>query len=402
MIRREFLGKLGWGAVGAAGLYLAGEGISSLFTEGKEIGEKREIQPEYRRTMRKVLISMNLKHGNLGTGADTTDLIERTLPDYTEIACVVPASQADAIKQWFSKRYEQRSVEWIEVADKYLSADDFWTQDWGELVTIDGKEGFVVPMVPHKDNGNFNNEERDQIRNLHEVAKLVFGLDKIREADFCFAGGNLLVDQTPDGTTVFIGYDDVMKTKEDYRLRGNDISNEEIAARISRQFGGANVRIMGSDKQSAISFHLDQSFLLLEGKVAVVNELTGDAEQKDMQGAAQQRYYKEQLENAGYTVHTLHQEHFGPYQSVNALPFVDQRDGQKKIIYPVFGNELAGDYDTPGTLLTKERLKGKALEAYTLFEQLGYQPLPTRDFAYHPRYDQITTGSLHCAVLARE
>lgn len=146
---------------------------------------------------------------------------------------------------------------------------------------------------------------------------------------------------------------------------------------------------MGEELQSPYIRHLDQAFILLEGKIAIVNRvLAGEASVE----ARQLRAYAKQLEQLGYRTLKLSntaEEIRGYRNSLNAVPFVDRRTGSRKVIFPVFPGEVSPGHEGR---LEKSKLQGKALRAYELFELIGYAPVPVRDFAF------VAGGNTHCII----
>jgi len=195
-----------------------------------------------------------------------------------------------------------------------------------------------------------------------------------------------MFDRTDAGLRVFIGYNDLLLTTQNVGMDGGWLSLPGAAERVSRLFGGAEVAVMGQTPQSPYLPHIDESFVLLDGRTAVVTRLPGSTsdEARELGG------YAGQLADLGYRVLTIDStiESVRRYEaSTNAVPFIERTTGRRRIIYPVFPAEV--DPQAIGAL-SKAALRGKGLHAWEVYASAGYEPLPVRDFAH------VVGGASHC------
>lgn len=351
-----------------------------------------EVRPEFERALERVYFSIpdDYSGRDVATPAEPgmrLGLIQHAfseligaLPAYTRIDIAVSSEARRLPAALLGDAAGPRPMR-LHVIDGPDASLDMWAQDIGERIVVNGEDRFLVPMNMAQDTA-YNGELS---RSRDQVAQNVFG-GAVIEADFVFEGGNLAFDRTPAGLRVFIGYNDVWLTIENYKRLGRTLDVEDVAAIVSSDFGGADVIVVGREQQSPLLFHLDQAFILLGNKVAVVNALVG-AESREQ---AQLMATRAQLESLGYrTIAIDHtQEQIERYQmSTNAVPFVDRSTGQKTIIFPVFPGEVK---TTTAERLTEADLQGKGRAAYRAYEAAGYRPIPIRDYAH------VVGGNTHC------
>jgi hypothetical protein len=254
---------------------------------------------------------------------------------------------------------------------------ELWAQDVGEPVSLDGRERFLVASPMPESMGPASRMSVDRKR----LAELVFGRDTVVEAPFVFEGGNLAFD----GSRVLVGRNDVSRT---IAASGGIRSRRQVLDDVSRTFAGIEVVEMGSEPQSPLLQHLDQSFVLLDDRVAVVCRLEGGGLEKEER---QLRHSADQLRGLGYRVSFLDHRasDLESYRSsINVVPFFDREAGRKRVLLPVFPGELRED----AAVVDRETLLGKAATAFDLYRDLGYEPSPIRDVT-HP-----LGGNVHCVL----
>lgn len=304
------------------------------------------------------------------------------------------AAQTELFREITSLSQDVRGIHGVQI-DEFQG--DQWAQDFGESVVENGQSKFLIPMqIEPNDFSDTLRTDMQRLRKRRNVSQQYFGEKAIITAPFYFGGGNLTCDYVNGQLTVFIGSGDVTRTIDIYSELGRRLSPADVAALISEQFHGAPVVIMGHlEQHSQLNFHIDQSFIFLQDQRVVMNMYDphgvreSDIEIEYVQ--QQQEYYIQQLEALGYDVHLL--QNTGrdlelSYSSINAVPFVHKMTGEPTIIFPVFPNEIEGDFKDRNNLV--DRLLGKAQAAYHLYAKLGYTPIPVRDFA------NIHLGNTHC------
>ncbi|MGE3275225.1 MAG: hypothetical protein AB7O67_08935 [Vicinamibacterales bacterium] len=375
----------------------AGPGAARLVAAARDLPGALEplalpVRPEYERALKRLYLSVPDEFGVAATPEQRaiyltfiqhaySELIE-ALPAYTRIDIAVSAAQgAGELARLKAVAGDRPLV--LHTLDDVKGGLDMWAQDLGERIVVDGQDRFLVPMAV--ESGDEYNRELSRSR--AEVARDVFG-DMIVQADFVFEGGNLAFDRVGNRLRVFIGYNDVWLTIENYARLGRTLSVDDVTRIVSSDFGGAEVVVVGKEQQSPRLFHLDQAFILLGDGTAVVNRIVDGSSRERTQLEATRR----QLEGLGYRTLVIdhRQEHVARYQmSTNAVPFVDQQTGEKRIIFPVFPGEVkAGSVGVEQ--LGEKDLQGKGLAAYRTYAAAGYQPVPIRDYAH------VVGGNTHC------
>ncbi len=349
-----------------------------------------QVRPEYERALKSVYLSVPSRFRDPRQAAAPDRHIEfvraayseliAALPAYTSIDLAVADSDQDGVAGHLRSVAATRPFR-THVVEQLHAELDMWAQDLGEPIIVDGENRFLVPMSLDE-NVSYNGELAGSRR---RVAHRVFP-NRTVDADFVFEGGNLAFDRVGDGTRVFIGYNDVLLTIENYRRRGRSLDTAGVAQMVAADFGGAEVVVVGRSQQSPLLFHLDQAFILLGSNVAVVNRIVGppSREQRQLEDT------RTQLERLGYrTIAIDHtQSDVETYRiSTNAVPFVDAQTGRKTILFPVFPGEAKG---APQGRLRRDHLTGKSLAAYKAYEAAGYLPVPIRDFAH------AVGGNTHC------
>jgi hypothetical protein len=350
--------------------------------------------PQYERDLRHIFISIpsgdlqqTLRASDQSVSttflAHVYDELLASLPPYSEISIAVQAHDRRRVLPLIERLAQGRPFV-LHVIDDAHTALDLWAQDLGEAFAIDGQPRFLVsgPVAPALAYDSRIAHDRAA------VARAVFGRPRVVEADFVFEGGNLMFDRGPDGLRVLIGYNDLWLTVQSEAARGRQTTLAEVAARVSSRFGGAEVVQMGTDRQSPFLPHIDESFVLLANRTAVVTRLPGSRspEARELAG------YAAALDALGYRVLTIDstQQDVEHYQaSTNAVPFVDRDTGDRKIIFPVFPDEVEVNARQGGRL-TRDVLRGKASQAWAVYASAGYRPIPVRDFAH------VDGGATHC------
>jgi hypothetical protein len=350
-----------------------------------------QVRPEYERALKRIYLSVPDEyrgpreaavdpHRHVQFVQHTYAELIASLPNYTNIDIAVSDRPQATLVEGLRAAAGARPFR-VHVIDRLHADLDMWAQDLGERISVNGEDRFLVPM-PTDPRMPYNGELS---QSRQRVARQVFA-DRTVEADFVFEGGNLAFDRVGDRTRVFIGYNDVQLTIENYRRQGRSLDADGVARLVAADFGGAEVVVMGRQQQSPLLFHLDQAFILLGDNLAVVNRIVGPASPEQRQLDAT----RERLKALGYrTVVIDHtQADVEGYRvSTNAVPFVDAETGQKTIIFPVFPGEAKDSAQGP---LGPGQLTGKALAAYRAYQAAGYLPIPIRDFAH------IVGGNTHC------
>lgn len=344
-----------------------------------------QIVPEYERRLGRVLLLVPAAEEGEAKRALLLQAAYReiltVLPPHTVVEVAVSGKDEAFVRETLRAVGARETTRLHVVSPVEL---DMWAQDVGESVVLDGKPHFLVSAT--SSTSNAKNHILTSSRST--LAKEVFGVDSAVETSFVFEAGNWAFDRTPDGLRVFVGYNDVEATIQQEAERGRRVSQRAVLESISSVLAGAEVVMLGTERQSPYIFHLDQAFVLLADRTAVVAQI----ERKGSPEARQLAEIRRQLEEHGYRTlaipHTL--EEVRQYRSsTNVVPFVDA-DGRRRLLFPVFASELAKE--PRRRPLTKDDLTGKARVAFETYEAAGYAPTPVPDFV------SGAGGSIHCVI----
>jgi hypothetical protein len=342
------------------------------------------VRPEFKRTMERVLICVPADTGSRDEslprflGAAFLDVLG-ALPSYAGVDVALRKEDRDFGLEL--TRGREARVHVVEAPEVEI---ELWAQDLGEPILRDGRGRFLVSRTMSASLG----EPGTMSRNRKRVAEAVFGEDAVDEASFVFEGGNLAFDERQGRTRVLVGYNDVSRSLAAAKALGQNPSRREILDQIATAFGEAEVVEMGNESQSRLLQHIDLSFVILEGGVAVVCRIPGGGLADESRQLAR---HADQLRELGYRLSVLdHQdsdlERFR--SSVNVVPFTDKTNGEKRILLPVFPGEVRED----ARLVTRDSLRGKAARAFDLYRDLGWQPSPVRDVTHR------LGGNTHCIL----
>jgi hypothetical protein len=346
-----------------------GMGAASLLR--LEERERPVVRPEYERTLERALVlfpdaSRDTEPAVLSRFLEAAfgDL-RKVLPSYTTLD--VAARRGHPVLE--GERLHRVDDLEIEI--------ELWAQDVGEPAFLDGRERFLVASPMPESMGPASRMSVDRKR----LADLVFGRDSVTVAPFVFEGGNLAFD----GSRVLVGRNDVSRT---IAASGESPSRRRVLEDVASTFGGMEAIEMGNEPQSPILQHLDQAFVLLGDRAAVVCRIEGgglDDEERQL------RYYADQLRELGYRISYLDHgaSDLARYRSsINVVPFFDREAGRKRVLLPIFPGELRDE----ATAVDRKALVGKAARAFDLYRDLGYEPSPVRDVT-HP-----LGGNTHCIL----
>ncbi len=356
--------------------------------------------PEYERHLEKLLLTVPTTiHGAKDRPVDIIrghlrrvyqDLL-RNIPEYTHLEIVVREDMVEHMKSALQELQIQNQAT-FHILPAETERLEVWAQDYGEPITVDGEDAFLISMdaIPIS---SIPDDQRAAQRVA--VGKQLESSMNVVQAPFAFEGGDMTFDRTEKGLRVLVGHHTISRTINEYKRRGQQINQERVLELIQAQFPGAEVVFMGEARYGFDFFaHLDQSFILLADNTAVVNQY-GDAIQSSSLVQLHEKM-KQQLEDLGYRVFTIENDEFDDAwmvrTSVNAIPYIDKNTGEKKILFPVFPNELQEGADGIDEI-TQEHLIGKAARAYETYVQAGYTPIPVRDLATHQ-----ARGSVHCSA----
>jgi hypothetical protein len=336
---------------------------------GRPVG--KAVRPEYERTLAKALVCFPDASGD----TDPETLSRFLEAAYRDLSSVLPSyTRVHVAARRDAGSFPGRSIHLV--GDSALEIE-IWAQDIGEPVLVDGTERFLVARRMPASMGAASKMSRDRKR----VAEIVFGEASVVEAPFVFEGGNLAFDRN----RVFIGTNDVSRTRA---ASGDGRSRSQVLEEVASTFGAAEAFEMGEEPQSPLLQHIDQAFVILEDRAAVVGRLEGGGLEAE---ARQLRHYASQLKDLGYRVSFLDHaaSDLSAYRSsINVVPFFDRDAGGKRVLLPVYPGEVREDARS----VDRRTLIGKAARAFDLYRDLGYEPTPVRDVTHS------LGGNTHCIL----
>ncbi len=421
--RREFLK---WASAATAGLLTNPEKPTPLVesspslehqivVERAESFERPRVVPEYEQRLEQVIIAISSIYGYINPELVYYDLLH-ALPEYATVDVVISAvpEKQQAIKDLFLNQMGlKNNFVWHPIQTGIGTPRRIvpWAQDLGTPININGKKTFLVPMNLSSGLASRENLRMDYLEDIQGQTAIARRLStdiyeqEAEQAQFFFQKGNVMFDEA--GSRILIGHSDIDLTMAEYQQRGKTITPREVAEMISRQFGGAEVVIMGDRKQTGSIYHIDLGFLLAPNNSAVMAAPDRYARPKEkldwphyLNMAYLQEYYRQQLLTLGYKkpIEIPHSpdDLRNNYFSVNAVPYRDKLTGELCVIFPVFPGELKGDFEKDGPA-EPERLQGKGRMAFEAFHEAGFSTVkPVRDFTH----DQpgLANGDTHCIV----
>lgn len=370
-----------------------------------------EIVPEYRRSLRKILISVDGK-----SGLAPHEGLLKELPGYTEIYILVPEGRAESLREEIKSLPNSKKVvlvpyrtdsltdvnvyavfpekeKLMEIGPLKEASYPFgtvWAQDLLEAAAqMRGGSPVLLVSDVHK---WFFSSGGDGPERVLPDNYFIGGLARegflVKRVPFTFRGGNVLFDRTNAGKTAFVGSDALRLTQTVHKAtRDGQLSRADVVQMVREHFNVDRVVIIGGNgPQPSLLFHLDQAMVFLkEGVVAVTNLIDKpSADDPDYQGILQVEEFlkgaRETLGLLGYEIinmDTTAQDIKSHKYPVNGIPFKDARTGRRRYYMPVFE-------DTSKNAL--EILKGNV----SRIEALGYDVTTIATEA------NKTNGGLHC------
>jgi len=318
------------------------------------------------------------------------------LPSYSRIVIVSPSDLEDE-KALLRRHNLLGRCKFIKgTTSKYA-------QDIGESISNSKSPGIVVPW------GSVNRIHSSE--EAVEAARQFLKELNIVRAPFNFEGGNITSDMDGNVRYVFIGYDAILKTIKLHAEKGEIIYPSGVIAKIS-EFFDAQVICFGYPKQNKRMFHIDFSFHLLRGKIAVVADYTSGfdlsngikdpATQENralyLNAQAQQRSTINILESLKYKIIKLshsYEDFICNRFRVNGITFKDRIDGIDKVLLPVFDNDLVRPLIERSRFnILESHLKPGLIDVVRIYRSNSIQPILV--YADPWRYH---TAGIHCAML---
>ena len=372
---------------------------------------KHEIVPEYRRSLKEVVISLSTGDSDLSLQKELLN----TFPLYTKVYLLLPQS----IKSKILKHLDdtgQRKIELCPFEDKYMQSGGLymlfperdklqyvtltkktmsnpgtvWAQDLFEFAYSEKNKNIFIISDVYKWFSSIENKSKALVQSDNEYLNALTSRNKnILRSEVTFAGGNVFVDEIKGKKVLLCGGDILRKTKAVWRgTKNRRFSRRKAISILKKTFGVDEVVVVGAEMvQPAHMFHLDQAMTLLEGGIAAVTNVIGPLPEKADQQARILEVesflveLRETLRKLGYkviNVDTSVDKILSYKYEVNMIPYVDMKTNEKTVLMPVFGgNEF-------------EQIIEKRNQA--IIKSLGYKIILVKSNAYK------SNGGLHCLV----
>lgn len=372
------------------------------------------IIPEYKRTLKKIVISLGTKETSLDLHSD----LLRQLPNYTEIIILLPKNNLNVISerltdQPFAHRTrlvgfdtnlreglhaylvfpeKDKLIDFGPLKGDTILRGSLWTQDLFEVATrADGQTVLLISDL-HKWFISHTGDDSLNVISDNSFLERLSTMDmEVRRLPVTFKGGNILVDEIGNKRIVLCGGDVFRLTRTVWKSTRESMPSDGQIINMIKQFLNADeVVVVGREKvQPNIMFHLDQAVVFLSNGVAGITHVVG----KDNIPVNDAIKIKEVelfllelrsiLSQLGYKIVNINTSANGilSYQYyVNGIPYVDATTGQKTFLMPVFSS-------------FQTTLENELVEKNTdIFESLGYRVVHVQTEANRIH------GGLHCMV----
>lgn len=377
------------------------------------IGKPYSLLPEYKRFMKKIVISLAIRDTTLG---NHLELLKR-LPDYSEIILLLPMNNLHAIKselkdQPFKERVQlvpfptnkkkethfyflfperDKLVDSGSVDFTIMPQGTLWAQDLFEVATKpDGRPLLLISDI-HKWFNSYDNKLLKVVNDNSYLDQLSSAGFEVKRLPLTFNGGNILIDELKGKRIVFCGGDVLRRTRTVWKsTRDLKSTDKQITGMLKEFLKADEIVVIGRAKeQPSLLFHLDQAMIILPNGVVGITRIVGkrpddpshSAEVKDVEMFLS--LLRSILLGWGYRlvdIDTSTQNVLNHQYHVNAIPYIDAETGQRTLLMPVF----------PATQTQFERELVKRNIA--AFESIGYEVVPVPTKAYK------LNGGIHCLV----
>jgi hypothetical protein len=376
-------------------------------------GHLYSIDPEYERTVSRVMISTDMETP-LALQMDTI----KKLPRYTEVLVLLPSHRLEDIKQEIGDVSRRRKISLIPFDTHVLRnvhtylllhksghvastmykelempKGSVWAQDLFEVARADdGKHVIVAPDVIDAfflPQGHAMNEKLSDNAYITDLADK--GGFRVMKTPLTFKGGNLLTDRLNGRNIAFLGGDVISDTMAVLRATAgyNKYSTSDIYRMIRDFLNVDEVVVIGEGgRQPNQLYHLDQAMIFLrEGVVGVTRVLYKDYGLRNNQEIMKVEQFlsetRRKLAGLGYrivNIHTTAEDVLNFRYYANGLVYTNTRTGKREFLMP--------DYPHARSPFIENIIRRNTVA----FEVEGYTvtPVPT-DVNRHE-------GGLHCIV----
>ncbi len=370
------------------------------------------MQPEYERTLEKVILTLAINTRDLSSHMD----IIKNLPAYSEVLLLTPKANIPFINATLDKHKLRHKVKLIPFKTREIKGTDVfvltprkskmlrkksrditmprgsvWAQDLFEIAhDPSGKPSLLTPPIykwfiqPNPDADITS--DNTFIKNIRAAN---IGLNPIPIA---FKGGNILIDQFKGERIAFCGSDIIRETKALMRKTSNNTpSRAETKTALKQYLAVDKVVIIGGKKrQPRKLFHLDQAMVLLpDGTAAVTRIFSATAAAQNTKQIKKIMNFltelRSTLRSMGYKIHDMYvsvDDVLNYRYYVNGVPYTNRTTGAKEFLIPLFRQSKTG--------LNSDIYQ----ENINTLKSLGYKviPVPTKANDHH--------GGIHCMMNA--
>lgn len=341
-------------------------------SSGRETSGDYVIEPEYERTLQKVVLSLET------TTEDLTEhkSILENLPYYTDIIILAPEDKEKMIRREMSKFGASHEVRIIPFQTQELMMEDayvlstethrirrldqkvtiprgtVWAQDLFEVAQ--GADSGTLALTPfvHKwvIQSITGNESQLMMDNQFVSNLQAEGISHL-STPIIFKGGNVLVDHRDGKRIALVGRDIINETILVFHETLNQyISEEDVVRNIREHLKVDRVIVVGShDHQPLKMFHLDQAMVLLGDGVAGVTRVVGRTKDSGNEYLEDiQRFLAElrsDLKRLGYRIVDIEatvDDIFNYRFYVNDIAYRNRNTGKKEFLFPMFDTSLEG------------------------------------------------------------
>ena len=374
------------------------------------ISKPYQIIPEYKRYLKKVVVSLGPRDTNLHLHAD----FFRYLPEYTEIIVLLPENNVQPIMEIMKDQPYFRRTRFIGFQtekfndgraylifpekDKLVGTGQMknlwrgssWAQDLFEVAQR--PDGQILLLISDVYKWFISSNKDTQLKVVSDnsyLGNLSSAGMEVKRLPVTFRGGNILIDEYNKRNIAIVGGDVLKLTRTVWKSsRDSTPTDKQIFKMLKKYLNLDEVLVIGKERpQPSLMFHLDQAMVFLSGGVIAIANLVGknnadilEAKEvrevemflSELRSKLIEMGYK--LVNIDTSIHNLLN-----YQSyVNGIPYVDALTGQKTYLMPV--------YPTDQTEYEKELIRKNTLA----LEALGYRVI------HVPTNANKIKGGIHC------
>jgi len=370
------------------------------------------IIPEYKRTLKKVVFSLNVNHTDLNLQHNLLSV----LPQYTKIFFLVPEKNLKNILSGLKGMAYEKKAQFISYKVRNImhpqlllhnnTTDDLtlvsvdssldipqgsnWTQDLYEVLTNSkGRKKIYISTI---NKGYYLLEKKNFIPDNAYVKNLSSLGFIVKQSTCFFEGGNVLVGEIKGKKIAFVGSDSIKGTMAVRKYMVKQIlPYPDIETILLKALGVDDLIIIGNPghPQPTRMFHLDQGMIFLDDGIVGLSNIVGKLPKfsDELKLLKESELFlseaKSTLIALGFKVinidmtvqNLLNYQHY-----VNTIPYINIETGQKTIFMPVFSSKPSIND------------KNIILKNTKSFQSIGYKVIEV------PVTSSELKGGLHCLI----